>query len=49
MQQLVDLILGRLVLTNAESFNIIIKVPTYDDSGNVVDFEKGICKHYINA
>ena len=24
----------------AESFNIIIKVPTYDDSGNVVDFEK---------
>ena len=40
MQQLVDLILGRLVLTNAESFNIIIKVPTFDDSGNVVDFEK---------
>lgn len=40
MQQLVDLILGRLVLTNAESFNIIIKVPTYDESGNVVDFEK---------
>ena len=40
MQQLVDLILGRLVLTSAESFNIIIKVPTYDESGNVVDFEK---------
>lgn len=40
MQQLVDLILGRLILTNAESFNIIIKVPTYDDTGNVVDFEK---------
>ena len=40
MQQLVNLILGRLVLTNAESFNIIIKVPTYDESGNVVDFEK---------
>lgn len=40
MQQLVDLILGRLVLTNAESFNIIIKVPTYDEIGKVVDFDK---------
>lgn len=40
MQQLVDLILGRLVLTSAESFNIIIKIPAYDESGNVIDFEK---------
>lgn len=40
MQQFVDLILGRLVLTNAESFNIIIQVPTYDETGNVVDFKK---------
>ncbi len=40
MQQFVDLILGRLVLTSAESFNIIIKIPAYDESGNVIDFEK---------
>ena len=40
MQQFVDLILGRLILTNAESFNIIIQVPTYDETGNVVDFKK---------
>ena len=40
MQQLLDLILGRLVLTNAESLNIVIKIPTYDEIGNVVDFEK---------
>lgn len=30
----------RLVLTNAESLNIVIKIPTYDEIGNVVDFEK---------
>lgn len=40
MQQFVDLILGRLILTNAESFNIIIQVPSYDESGNVIDFKK---------
>ena len=42
MQQLLDLILGRLVLTNAESLNIVIKIPTYDEIGNVVDFEKNM-------
>lgn len=40
MQQFVDLILGRLILTNAESFNIIIQVPSYDESGDVIDFKK---------
>lgn len=40
MQQLLDLILGRLVLTSADSFNIIITIPTYDEQGNVVNFEK---------
>ena len=40
MQQLVDLILGRLVLSNAEKFNIIIKIPDFDDSGNVINFDK---------
>lgn len=39
MQQLLDLILGKLVLTNAETFNIIIKIPSYDENGNVIDFE----------
>ncbi|HIZ89415.1 MAG TPA: SH3 domain-containing protein [Candidatus Mucispirillum faecigallinarum] len=40
MQKLVDLILGRLVLSNAEQFNIIIKIPDFDENGNVIDFDK---------
>ena len=40
MQQLLELVLGRLILSPAEEFKIVIKVPTYDDKGNVVDYSK---------
>lgn len=40
MQQLLELVLGRLILSPAEEFKIVIKVPTYDDKGNVVDYNK---------
>lgn len=40
MQQLLELILGRLILSPAEEFKIVIKVPTYDDKGDVVDYSK---------
>ena len=40
MQQLLELVLGRLILSPAEEFKIVIKVPTYDDKGNVVDDSK---------
>lgn len=40
MQQLLELILGRLILSPAEEFKIVIKVPTYDDKGSVVDYSK---------
>ena len=38
MQQFVDLILGRLILTSADQFRIIIKTPTYDNKGNVLNY-----------
>ncbi len=40
MQQLIELILGRLILTSAESFNIEINIPVFDNQGNVVSFNK---------
>ena len=40
MQQLLELVLGRLILSPAEEFKIVIKVPTYDDKGSVVDYNK---------
>ncbi len=40
MQQLIELILGRLILTNAESFNIVINTPVFNNEGGVVSFNK---------
>ena len=48
MQQFVELILGRLILAPAEEFNIVIKVPTYDDTGNVIDYNKEYALIHLN-
>lgn len=40
MQQLMELILGRLILSPAEEFKLVINVPSYDDKGNVVNYSK---------
>lgn len=40
MQQLIELILGRLILSPANEFKLVIKVPSYDDKGDVVDYNK---------
>lgn len=40
MQQLLELILGRLILAPAEEFKIVIKIPTYDNKGDVIDNSK---------
>lgn len=47
MQQFLDLILGKLILTDAESFNIIINIPTFNDNGTVINFNKEYAKILI--
>lgn len=40
MQQFIELIFGRLILSPADEFKIIIKIPTYDDKGDVINYNK---------
>lgn len=40
LKQLLEIILGKLVLTNADKYNIVIKVPTFDNEGNVLHYNK---------
>ena len=44
MQTLVDLILGRAILSEDETYEIIIKIPTFDDTGKVLHYNKEYAK-----
>lgn len=49
MQQFIDLILGRLVLTSADQFRIVIKTPTYDNKGNVLNYNNEYAVIKLNS
>ena len=49
MQQFIDLILGRLVLTSADQFRIVIKTPTYDNKGNILNYNNEYAVIKLNS